>query len=144
MVSECAALARELPDYFTEAGVRTLAEDAWSHELYVALTDEQVVAFLVVATKSKAVREVLWMAVRRDMQGAGVGSALLTGVEGALRTDGARVIEVKTLAAAAAYPPYERTRRFYERAGFLQLDTIHPYPGWDPESPCAIYVKPLE
>lgn len=61
-----------------------------------------------------------------------------------MRSDGVRCLKVKTLAASAAHPSYERTRHFYERTGFLLLETIHPYPGWDEDSPCAIYVKPLD
>lgn len=142
-LADCAGIAHDLPDYFTDVGVRTLVHDAQSQDLYVESQDGQIVAFAVVGTKSEPVRELLWMAVRRDRQGCGIGSALLAGVEQELRASGAQLLEVKTLAAAAGYAPYEKTRRFYERAGFMLLDTVHPYPGWDEESPCAIYVKAL-
>jgi len=142
-IADCVAVARDLPEFFTEAGVQSLETDAQHHALYVDSVGDKVVAFVVVATKSKSVREILWMAVRPGMQGMGIGSTMLADIEGALRADGARLIEVRTLAATASYPPYERTRRFYERAGFVLLETIHPYPGWDQDSPCAIYVKPL-
>lgn len=54
-----------------------------------------------------------------------------------------RLLEVKTLADRAGYGPYIRTRRFYAWAGFVHLDTIDPFPGWDPGNPCAILVKVL-
>jgi hypothetical protein len=39
---------------------------------------------------------------------------------------------------AAGYPPYVATRAFWERSGFVQVDTIDPLPGWQPGSPAAI------
>ena len=71
------------------------------------------------------------------------GSALLLAIEERLRADGVTLLEVKTLAPTVVYAPYERTRHFYERAGFLLLETVDPYPGWEPGNPCAIYVKIL-
>jgi len=32
---------------------------------------------------------------------------------------------------------------FWERAGFVQMDTIDPLPGWQPGNPAAIYVAAL-
>lgn len=143
VLGACVKIARALPDYFTAAGVSALQADAQSQDLYIEVRDGQVVAFAVVGMRSEFVREILWMAVDRDHQGAGIGSTLLAAVEDELRPTGVRILEVKTLAASAEYAPYEKTRRFYERAGFMLLETIHPYPGWDEDSPCAIYVKAL-
>jgi hypothetical protein len=50
---------------------------------------------------------------------------------------------VKTLDANAGYAPYEATRAFWERCGFVQVDTIDPLPDWQPGSPAAIYVAAL-
>jgi hypothetical protein len=60
-----------------------------------------------------------------------------------LRANGVMLLEVKTLAPTVVYTPYERTRRFYEHAGFILLEVVDPYPGWEPGNPCAIYVKIL-
>jgi hypothetical protein len=60
------------------------------------------------------------------------------------RKEGARLLEVKTLDASAQSAEYEVTRRFYENRGFELLESIDPFPGWEPGNPCAIYVKVLE
>ena len=39
--------------------------------------------------------------------------------------------------------PYEATRAFWERNGFVHVDTIDPLPGWEPGNPAAIYVAAL-
>jgi len=47
---------------------------------------------------------------------------------------------VRRFAAASDYRPYEATRAFWERNGFVQIDSIDPLPGWQPGNPAAIYV----
>ena len=50
---------------------------------------------------------------------------------------------VKTLDSSAGYAPYEATRAFYERNGFVYVDTIDPLPGWPPGNPAAIYAAAI-
>ncbi|WP_297466921.1 hypothetical protein [Thermococcus sp.] len=40
-----------------------------------------------------------------------------------------------------SYKPYDETRRFYERRGFVRVALIDPYPEWGEEA--LIYVKCL-
>jgi hypothetical protein len=60
------------------------------------------------------------------------------------RRAGARLVEVKTLDASVPSADYGVTRKFYEKRGFELLESIDPFPGWEPGNPCAIYVKVLE
>ena len=83
------------------------------------------------------------MAVAPGRRGQGAGTRLLAHVVDELRADGCRVVEVKTLDRSAEYPPYESTRAFWERRGFVQIDVIDPLPGWPPGNPCALYVAVL-
>jgi hypothetical protein len=52
-------------------------------------------------------------------------------------------VEAKTLDRSSGYRPYEATRAFWERNGFIHVDTIDPLPGWPPGNPAAIYVAAL-
>ncbi len=144
-VDACLAITQALPDYFTASALPHIRDDLTHHAAYV-LQDQArraVIGFAVVARKNAVVAELLWLAVERASQGQGHGSALLAAVEERLRADGVTLLEVKTLAPTVVYAPYERTRHFYERAGFVLLEVVDPYPGWEPDSPCAIYVKIL-
>jgi hypothetical protein len=42
--------------------------------------------------------------------------------------DGISVVEAKTLDRSSGYRPYEATRAFWERNGFVHVDTIDPLP----------------
>lgn len=142
--ASCLAIGRALPDYFSPQGIEDMERDLDLHETWVAVRSETIAGFAILERKSSAVIEILWLAVRPDEQGAGVGSALIaTAVEEALRA-GMVALEVKTRAATPGRGSnYARTRRFYERHSFVLLDVIDPFPGWMPGNPCAIYVRPL-
>jgi hypothetical protein len=70
----------------------------------------------VAARRSPGAAEILWIAVGPAWRG---------------------------LDRSADYRPYEATRAFWERRGFVQVDTIDPLPGWEPGNPAAIYVAAL-
>lgn len=142
-IEACVSIATELRQYFTDEAIATIGEDLRKHSLYVAMDSDEVVGFVTIQRKNTNVAEILWMAVKLARQHGGIGSAVVDRVAADLRAQGIRLLEVKTLAEDAGYPPYEATRRFYEKMGFIHLETIDPYPGWEPGNPCAIYVKIL-
>lgn len=136
-------IVRGLPDYFTEDVPGKVEREAAVHDTWV-LTDAGTVAGFTVAARANAVAaEIRWMAVDRARRGQGLGSALLGHVLDQLTADGVHVVEVKTLDRSAGHPPYEATRAFWERNGFIQIDTIDPLPDWGPGNPAAIYVAAL-
>lgn len=142
-IDECLAIAKDLNEYFTKDAITTLSRDLLIHSLYIALNSKDLVGFTTIHKKSNYISEVSFMAVKREHHRQGIGSALVDRVTNDLRSQGIRLLEVKTLSADVDYFPYEKTRRFYEKNGFIHLDTIDPFPGWEPGSPCAIYVKIL-
>ncbi len=137
------AIIRGLPDYFTDDVPVKVERDAASHEAWV-LTDSGTVAGIAVAArKSPAGAEILWIAVDRARRGRGHGTRLLGHVLDHLAATGISVVEAKTLDRSSGYQPYEATRAFWERNGFVLLDTIDPLPGWPAGNPAAIYVAAL-
>ena len=143
-IEACLSIARKLAGkYFTENGIATMSEDLRKHLLYVAVDWDEVVGFVTVHRKSDRVAEISWMAVKPERQCRGIGSALIDYIASDLRSQGFKLLYVKTLSEDVKYPPYEITRLFYRKVGFIHLETIDPYPGWDPGNPCAIYVRIL-
>jgi ribosomal protein S18 acetylase RimI-like enzyme len=72
-----------------------------------------------------------------EQQGAGVGTLLLSEVEGRLRVDGSRLVMVET-SSRADYAP---TRGFYEHRGYTRAATIPGY--YAPGDDLVIYTKNL-
>ena len=137
----CLSIARELPQYFTAQGITAMSQDILIHRLYVAIDSSEVVGFATLLAKNSQVAEISWMAVRPAQQRHGVGTLLMDQIISDLKAEGVKLLEVKTLASTVDYAPYELTRRFYESRGFVLLETIDPFPEWEPGNPCAIYIK---
>lgn len=142
-IDECLHIARNLPLYFTEDGVKNLSKDINIHQLFVAVESGFVRGFITLIEKSPYVAEISWLAVQPEHQHKGCGSALVNFVATLLKHKGAKLLEVKTLSPGTDYVPYEITRRFYEKSDFMLVEIIDPYPGWEPGNPCAVYVKIL-
>jgi ribosomal protein S18 acetylase RimI-like enzyme len=137
------AIIRGLPDYFTDDVPAKAERDAADHEPWVITDSGTVAGFAIAARKSPGGAEILWIAVDAARRGHGHGTRLLGHVLDDLAATGVSVVEAKTLDSSSGYQPYEATRAFWERNGFIQVDTIDPLPGWQPGSPAAIYVAAL-
>jgi GNAT superfamily N-acetyltransferase len=135
-----AAIIQGLPDYFTDDVPAKAQRDAASHDAWVLTDSGAVTGFAVAARKSPGGAEILWIAVDAARRGRGHGTMLLDHVLDCLATAGISVVEAKTLDRSSGYRPSEATRAFWERNGFVQIDTIDPLPGWQPGNPAAIYV----
>jgi len=132
-----------LPDYFTSDVPGKIRSDfplCWS---LVIVEDGVVAGFVVVDRRSSEVAEFLWAAVDAGRRDAGLGTRLVDDVLATLLDDGVHLVEVKTLDSSSGYQPYEATRAFWEGRGFLKIDVIDPFPGWQPGNPCALYVRAL-
>jgi GNAT superfamily N-acetyltransferase len=137
-----AAIIRGLPDYFTDDVPAKVERDAVS-QAWVLTDSETVAGIAVVARKSPGAAEILWIAIHAALRGRGHGTRLLGHVLNCLATAGISLVEAKTLDRSSGYRPYEATRAFWERNGFVHVDTIDPLPGWQPGNPAAIYVAAI-
>ncbi len=135
---ECIQLARDLPEWFNEVGLKAMERDLREEETFIAVEDGQVLGFVTLKPVSDKALEILWMAVKRELRGRGIGSQLLGFIEGLAREKGFEVLVVKT-SGDLSYRPYDETRRFYEKRGFVRVALIDPYPEWGEEA--LIYVK---
>ena len=138
-----AAIIRGLPDYFTDDVPAKAEHDAADHEAWVITDSDGVAGFAIAARKSPGGAEILWIAVDATRRGHGHGTKLLGHVLDGVAAAGVSVVEAKTLDGSSGYQPYEATRAFWERNGFVRVDTIDPLPGWQPGNPAAIYVAAL-
>lgn len=136
-------IVQALPDYFTEDVPQQVETDAAVHGGWVLTDADAIAGFAVTARKSAGAAEILWMAVDPARRGRGEGTVLLGHVLADFAGSGVSVVEAKTLDSSAGYRPYETTRAFWERRGFVHVDTIDPLPGWPPGNPAAIYIAAL-
>ena len=73
--------------------------------------------------------DIYWIAVAREMQGKGIGAALLTVAENKIKQVEGRLIFAET----SSIPEYDKTRRFYQSRGYAVVAQIADFyvPGDD-------------
>lgn len=142
-IKACVAVLAALPDYFTPNTHDEARQELARDQAWVATDAGQVIGFLNAQSRYRRTAEIMFAAVVRDRQGAGVGSALVGRALDELAAAGVELVEVKTLDGSAGYEPYVATRAFWERWGFRQIDCIDPLPGWPAGNPAAIYVRSI-
>ncbi|WP_099212003.1 GNAT family N-acetyltransferase [Thermococcus henrietii] len=134
----CLEIARALPEWFNEAGLRAIGRDLKTEKTFVAVEGSDVLGFVTVKPLNEKALEILWMAVKRELRGQGIGTRLVEFVEEWARERCFELLVVKT-SGDLSYRPYDETRRFYERRGFVRIALIDQYPEWN--EPALIYAK---
>ncbi|WP_043712943.1 GNAT family N-acetyltransferase [Symbiobacterium thermophilum] len=118
------SVARSLPEWFNEQGLREMAADLRTHHGFVAVrrtgAEEQVVGFVTWLPRVGDVNlvELTWLGVTPQFQRRGLGRRLVEAVADRCGQIGVSVMEVTTLADSVDYAPYARTRAFYRTLGF--------------------------
>ena len=137
----CEELLRSLPAWFgIESSLREYVRSLPSCTIHVAEGMAGMDGFLAVRSLNARSAELHVVAVRQELHGQGVGTALLARAEAALRSAGTEYLQVKTLGPSRPDPGYDRTREFYLNRGFVPLEELNL---WGPTNPCLILVKPL-
>lgn len=131
-------VAESSKSYFP-TGFEKLKKDLKKHLLFGAFIDNKIVGFITYKENNPDVIEISWLAVTPKHRNKGVGTKLVN--ESLKKLKKYKVCEVKTLAETHKDLGYARTRNFYKKLNFISLEIIYPYPGWDDESPCQIFVK---
>lgn len=132
-------IAKSLPEYFNEGGLKSIEQDTKNHMLFAAYLDNEMIGFATYKEINDQVIEMSWLGILPQYQGKNYGKTL---VEKSLSelAQKYKVCEVKTLSDSDGYEPYKKTRLFYKNMGFIPIETINPYPGWG-DNPCQIFVK---
>lgn len=112
---EVAALREVLDDYHGMNG-----EDE-----HVAVTWEDAgvplgFAYYAATAMTDRTWELWWIAVDRTKQGRGLGKVLLGAVEADVSARGGRLLLIDT----SSTPPYEPTRQFYRKCGYVIAGTV--------------------
>lgn len=140
--NECEAILRSLPDWFgIEEALQKYALDSASLPTFGVSDADRLHGFVSLRQHFADSWEVHCIAVHSDSRRSGLGRKLLAHSEGWLVAQGARLLQVKTIAESHPSAAYAQTRRFYQSQGFFPLEA-HPTL-WGPANPVLQMVKSL-
>jgi len=120
-------LARSLSQFFPEDFIIIIDESLNKHPCLVGLLGDEIVGFLVWTLRDADTAEILWMGIKGDYHGLGLGSMLLDSIEQAMAQKGVTKLVVSTLSYTVDYKPYEKVRAFYYNRGFKSLGIQSDY-----------------
>jgi ribosomal protein S18 acetylase RimI-like enzyme len=115
---EVVALREVFEEYYAQ-------HQALGHRSVAYEVDGRLLGFAYYAATSMTDRTwyLWWIAVDKQTQARGVGSALLRHVEEDIRREEGRLLIIET----SSLPSYEPTRRFYLKHGYQQAAVIADY-----------------
>lgn len=142
--SRCEAVIRTLPDFFGhEGGLAECFEAIRTQPGRVVCDEAGPIAFATWTERTPVTAEITWMAVRRDLRHAGIGTRLVEAVCADLQQRGYRLALAMTSAAGKdEHDPadiYAATRAFWFARGFLPLVVLDI---WDTNE-ALLMVRPL-
>jgi len=139
---ECEAILRSVPEWFgIEESLLEYVANVATLPTFVIRDDQRPLGFLSLRRHFPQSWEIDCIAVHASVHNQGHGKTLLRHVEHWLAGQGARLLQVKTIAATSPNPHYAMTRRYYERMGFIGLEIFPEL--WAPNHPCLQMVKVL-
>lgn len=129
-----------LPEWFSPP--EDIAEKAVSHRnmpFFAAFDGDECIGFAALKIHNEYTVEIYNLGVLKKYHRHGGGHLLTTACVDFCRARGMAFLTVKTLDGSADYEPYERTRAFYGKEGFLPLEVFPDY--WNEDNPCLFLVK---
>ena len=140
---ECEAILRSVPEWFgIEASLLEYVANTAKLPTFFMREDTRVLGFISLRQHFEHAWEIDCIAMHAVSRNRGLGGLLLRHAERWLVTQGARFLQVKTIAATSPNPHYAQTRAYYERMGFAPLEIFPEL--WDPRNPCLQMLKTLD
>lgn len=139
---QCERILRSLPDWFeVEKAIVQYGIDSTRYPTFAAWTGRSMIGFGTVRRHYGSTWELHCLAIEREWLGHGIGTRLVRRVEGWVRDQGGRFLQVKTVGPSHPSREYVGTRAFYARLGYEPLEEFHEI--WGPRCPCLQLIKYL-
>lgn len=112
------------------------------YPFFAAYDNQNPIGFLTLKIHNEFTADIYNMGILEEYHRQGIGKSLIEMAEKYCFDNGFKYLTVKTLDYSAIYEPYERTRNFYRKVGFVPLEVFTTF--WDEENPCLFLAKHLE
>lgn len=139
--AECEAILRSLNQWFgQEEANNKYAKDIRILDTYVALIEGNIVGYFTIKYLTKFSAEIHLLGIYEQYHRKRIGTKLLQFIEKKLSQSGVEYLKVETLSDKSLDPFYAKTRAFYYKNGFVDLQEI-TY--WGKDNPGIILIKKI-
>lgn len=111
------------------------------YPFFAAYDSEVPVGFAALKIHNSFTADIYNLGVLEQYHRQGIGQNLLNYIVQYCQGCGYQYLTVKTLDSSAKYEPYEKTRAFYHKVGFIPLEVFTTF--WNEENPCLFMAKYL-
>ena len=133
-------IMNSLPEWFSPP--EDIANKANIHRSYpfiAAYDGTEAVGFASLKIHNEYTAEIYVLGVLKEYHRSGVGHGLMDSCVRYCIENNYKFLTVKTLDSSAEYEPYNGTRAFYKKEGFIPLEVFPTL--WDEDNPCLFMVK---
>ena len=135
-------IMHSLPEWFSPPeDIEKKAVMHMEQPFFAAYDGDVPIGFITLKIHNQYAADIFNLGVLEQFHRQDVGRRLLEAAEQYCRNCSYLYLTVKTLDSSAEYEPYERTRAFYRKMGFVPLEVFTTF--WNEENPCLFMVKRL-
>ena len=140
---EAKKILNDLPEWFglPESTREYIANTKQLDTLFIELNNE-VVAFLSIKKTAEKTAEIDCMGVLKSVHRKGAGQKLIEEAIQWCRQNQLLFLQVKTLAQTHPDPYYKKTRAFYHKNNFIDVEVFPEL--WGIENPCLQLIRCVE
>jgi ribosomal protein S18 acetylase RimI-like enzyme len=125
-------LALTLSEFFPSDFISIIDKDAAENPALVGVLGDEIVGFIVWAYRDAHTAEILWIGIKEEYHGLGLGTMMLDALEREIEEKNVARLIASTLSYTVDYKPYEKVRAFYYNRGFKSLGIQQDfYQGFD-------------
>lgn len=129
-----------LPEWFSPPeDIENKSRIHRSFPFFAAYDNDEVLGFITLKKHNEYTAEIYKIGVLKPYHGKSYGSQLMHKALDYCRIHNIQYLTVKTLDESADYEPYNKTRDFYQKNGFIPLEVLRDY--WNEENPCLFMAR---
>ncbi len=132
-----------LPEWFNPP--ESIPEKAVIHRdfpFFAAFENDTCIGFAALKLHNEYTADIYNVGVLKKYHRHGAGHMLIAACERYCAEKNMKFLTVKTLDESAEYEPYNGTRAFYKKEGFIPLEVFTTF--WDEDNPCLFLAKAVE
>ncbi len=135
-------ITKSLGTYFDEDAYNEIESDAQNFPLFGGFIGNIMVGYIIFYEINPQVVEIKWMAVKKDYQNQGLGGKLINkGLKIINQNKNYKICELKTIGEGDKDKKFIKTRKFYLKNGFIPLESLQSFPGWNKNNYVQIFIK---